>query len=111
GNADERFNLMSELRRGVAHSDSSTKCQFDTHRQRIEVPGATHLEYVMRREGGYPNNQLLDLGRKEIDTPNDQHVIRPADNAAHAPHGTRPSQITGPSFGSAHSLATPGPIT
>ena len=54
----------------------------------------------MRRQPLVPKQDFLDLGRKQVDPADDQHVIAAAGHLLHSPHGTggaghQPREIAG----------------
>ena len=59
------------------------------HRQLIQVRLARELELVVGRETRELQDQLLDLTREHIHTPDDQHVIGAPGDSRHPAHRAR----------------------
>jgi hypothetical protein len=59
------------------------------HLDRVEVALARDDELVLARELAVREDDLLDLGREQVDAADDEHVVAAADDLAHAAHRAR----------------------
>jgi hypothetical protein len=63
--------------------------RLDAYGQLVEPVRPREHELEVRREGGHAQDQLLELGREEVDPAQDEHVVAAAGDALHPPHRPR----------------------
>src|SRR5664279_1968901 len=88
--ADQRLDAVTQpLADRGAVGAGVLRQHFAADLDRIEVAVARDDGLVLPRELAVTEDDLLDLGREQVDAADDQHVVAAADDLAHAPHRAR----------------------